>query len=221
LLATLPAKIIAVVLALVVVTAGTTAVLAGTGKKIFGSGGPSGAHPTSAVKKPSPTSAANAPGPNGAPSNSATFKLTLTIVKSGSVYLIGNPQNMLVVMGGKVCGPHDNGQPFTYPDPERPGQTDTTTTTCSGSYQGGKLTYTQTVIQIIIANAIQGFTCTITAASPWMVHLEGTFTGPTAMSGTGLQTHAAEPETCAGLGSISIPAANDPATFTGTLTTAP
>jgi len=125
LLGTVAGKILTGVLAVVVVAGGTTAVLAARGVKLpfVGSGGSgasqaSGAHPTS-TSQSSPTSGA---GPNGAPPNAASFKITMTLTIGSAAQLPGNPEKLLLVKGGTVCGPHDTGQPFSYPS-SNPGVT--------------------------------------------------------------------------------------------------
>ena len=154
--------------------------LAACGIKLPGGSGASqaaGAHPTS-----TPTSTANPRGPNGSPPDTASFTISYT-VSGPQKQDLGNPEHLLLVMGGTVCGPHDNGQPFTYPDPYSPGDTDTSITTCSGSYQGGKLLYTQMVVLFTLTTT-SAVTCTTTAQTPWMYQFEGTFTSPTSISGT-------------------------------------
>jgi hypothetical protein len=212
LLATLPAKIIAGVLAVVVVAGGAAAALAATGTKlpIFGSSSgsqPSGAHPTSTTGKSSPAASA----PNGAPPDSATFTLNLTL-PGATVELPNNPEKMLLVMGGKVCGPHDTGQPFTYPDPVN-SLTLTYISTCSGTYQNGTLTYTQMILQFSFSG--QGATCAWSIVSPWTITFQGAFTSPTSISGTATDTHGAEQATCAGVTSPVNPE-NETLPWTGT-----
>ncbi|HEY7123768.1 MAG TPA: hypothetical protein VH540_07420 [Ktedonobacterales bacterium] len=228
---TLPAKIFAAALAVALVAGGSVAVLAATGTKppTPGTGGASqssGSQPTSTTQRTPPSSTANTTGPNGAPPNNSSFKLTFTLSSGGSpVHLDGNPENLLLITAGSgsagstVCGPHDDGKPFTYPDPDIPDQTDTTTTTCSGSYQNGKITYTQTILQFTFASS--GVTCTLTAAPPWTIHLEGTFTSPNTLSGTGEETRGAGSNTCTDVGTRPVPPAQHSGTWTATLPTTP
>jgi hypothetical protein len=219
LLATLPAKIIAVVLTVVVVAGGTVGVLAATGTKLFGSGG--ARSPTRSAQHSPTSNPAIAPGPNGAPSDSASFTLAI-VVEGGSVRLLGNPENKILVTGrsgsasSMACGPHDNGQPFSYPSPN-PAITYTTVSTCTGSYQNGKLTYTQMILRYSFSG--QGATCTVSVVSPWVVSFQGTFTSPTTISGTATATHGAEPLSCAGVASNSFPVENDAGPWSGTIGT--
>lgn len=218
LLGTGAGKVLLAVLAVVVVAGGTTAVLAASGVKLpFGGAGGSGAAPSAGAHPTSSASTATTTGPNGAPPNTASFKISFT-VSDPSVHFPGNPEHLLLVMGGTVCGPHDNGQPFTYPDPKTPGDTDTSTTTCSGSYHGGKLSYTQMVVRFAVTVST-GVTCTITAQSPWMYQFEGTFTSPTSSSGTITGGNGAEPETCSGGFTNTLPPANGTLSWTGTVST--
>lgn len=219
LLGSVPGKVLTAVLAVVVVAGGATAVLAATGKGFgIGGGSPSsGSHPTSPVQSSSPKRTATT-GPNGAPPDGASFTLT-AVINGGAVHLLGNPQNLLLIMGGSVCGPHDNKQPFTYPDPDVPTHTDTTITTCSGSYKGGMLIYTETVLQLTYN--FGGVSCTIAARSLWTEEMAGTFTSPTTISGTVRESHAAEPVTCPHGGAATVNAANNVGTWTATLTATP
>lgn len=171
-----------------------------------------------------PPGEANTPGPNGAPPNDASFTITITILNGSSPHLPGNPQNLVLVMGrpdpaaGTVCGPMDDGPPHSYPDPNNAGVTDTTTTTCSISYKGGKLIYMRMVLQFGFTGS--GGTCSTTAEAPWMYHLEGLFTSPTSLSGMGTMSHGTEPSTCLGMAGSVLPV-NETSTWTGTLNTAP
>ncbi len=185
-------------------------VLAACGSGGSGASQAAGAHPTS-----TPTSTANPRGPNGSPPDTASFTIHYT-VSGPQKQDLGNPEHLLLVMGGTVCGPHDNGQPFTYPDPYSPGDTDTSTTTCSGSYQGGKLLYTQMVVLFVFMNST-GVTCTITAQSPWMYQFEGTFTSPTSISGTITGGNGAEPETCNGGSTSTLAPGSGTRSWSGTV----
>ncbi len=226
LLGTVPAKILAAALAVAVVAGGTVAVLAATGTKppTPGSGGPaqsSGSQPTNTT----PSSTANTSGPNGAPPNNASFKLTIEFPTADSTsFLPGNPEKQLLITAGSgsaestVCGPHDDGQPFIYPDPTS-GITYTTTTTCSGTYHDGMLTYTLTFLQFDYSQP--GQTCTTAIPSPWTVTFHGTFTSPTTISGTATEIHGEQSTNCTLGPPETVPPLNDTYPWTGTLTTTP
>lgn len=135
--------------------------------------------------------AANTPGPKGAPADDASFIIHLTVhardkdtgEKSAypySLVITGQPDPA----GGKVCDPDvDTGKPQTLKGTASGLRyTETLTVTCSGTYKGGKLTYTQTVTsdKVVYSN---GVTCK--ATEPYVnQELDGSFTSATAISGT-------------------------------------
>ncbi len=123
------------------------------------------------------------PGPNGAPTDSATGTIAATIQGSSEA-------TNLKVSNGTVCQDKDNGQPSSnsQTDPNDPATTitETRTTSCSGSYKAGKLTYTETVTNdklVFTGGATNGVTCN--AQTPYVLeHLEGTFTSATDINGS-------------------------------------
>lgn len=120
----------------------------------------------------------NTPGPNGAPTDSATMTIDGTVNAGNSSGTI-----TLTVNGGKVCRDQDDGQSHSRTGTANGvGYTETTVHTCSGTYQGGKLSYTETATsdKIVFDN---GLTCT--AHVPYVsAHLEGTFSNATSISGS-------------------------------------
>jgi hypothetical protein len=96
----------------------------------------------------------------------------------------------LTVSGGKVCDTGaDTGQPQTNTSPAVDGNgntlgnvTRTYTLTCSGTYQAGKLTYTETDTNDTMQLSDGGY-CVVTTPRV-NTHLEGTFSGPNSISGT-------------------------------------
>jgi hypothetical protein len=138
-----------------------------------------------------PQGQADTPGPNGAPADDKSFSLNVNVQyqdvitgKPGSytAQLIINGQT--VPAGGEVCQLGDNGQPYTYNGNAGNGitYTETGTFTCSGTYKGGKLTYTEenTTDRIDYSNGISCMT-----HQPYVdQHLEGTFNAPNSISGT-------------------------------------
>lgn len=136
---------------------------------------------------------ANTPGPNGAPPDDKSFQLVITIqhhdVNNNQQF---NPlQQTLIITGqpdpagGTVCQSTDNDQTQTYDGTLNNGTInyhETYSETCSGTYKGGKLTYTQTVTsdQYSLSN---GDTCS--ASTPYTYEqLNGTFTSASSISGT-------------------------------------
>jgi len=133
---------------------------------------------------------ANTPGPNGAPPDDASFRVIAQIQGSQSTeteVVTGHPDPM----GGTVCQPEDNGQPFVITSftfnthtPYR----DTSTFSCAGSYKGGKLTLTETFkSDVKVYSFPDGTTVTCTLNSPRPQtdeQLSGSYTGNNTFSGT-------------------------------------
>jgi hypothetical protein len=165
-----------------------------------------------------PQGQANTPGPNGAPPDDASFMFSLYIEPaiSGICFYTCEDQDDVVLVtghpdpaGGTACGKHDDGQPYTWITLLF---TATRTTTCSGSYQGGKLTYTQMVVQVSVPD------CT-TSSSPDTMSFEGTFVSSTRVSGT-LTVNKSYIITCIGdIRTVFYP--GQPITWVGSLITSP
>lgn len=124
---------------------------------------------------------ANTPGPHGAPTDSASITINATVnagSSSGSIMLVitGSAD------GGKVCRDLDDNQPHTHTGTSNGvGYTETTTHTCSGTYKGGKLSYTETATSDKIVFD-DGLVCN--AHVPYVsAHMEGSFTDSTSING--------------------------------------
>src|SRR5579875_896024 len=125
---------------------------------------------------------ANTPGPNGAPPDDASGTVDATVTANGTsdtfqLTVTGSPD------GGKVCRDRDNGQPQSQQGTTTDGVAYTATVayTCSGTYKGGQLSYTETATsaKVVYAN---GLSCT--ANVPFVnMHLQGSFSSNTAISG--------------------------------------
>ena len=131
------------------------------------------------------------PGPNGAPTDSATFTLTVQVDRKDAVTGsdLGTLNERLCVNGcpggaQAVCQVTDSGQVFDDGQPHTVSGTlndgtpyqETFISTCSGSYQDGMLTYTQTITSDqLVAQTNQGqLTCV--ASTPYVGQkLVGTF----------------------------------------------
>lgn len=89
----------------------------------------------------------------------------------------------------------------------------TFTPTCSGSYKGGKLTYTQTFsdVKIVYSN---GLKCTATAAFVNQ-ELDGSFTSTTEASGT--LTSSTPTFTCTNGRTVTVTLQGTDGTWTGSL----
>lgn len=144
-----------------------------------------------------PQGEANTPGPNGAPADHANFSLAAVVqIQNPQPGQDGSLQETLVITGqadpagGTVCQARDNGQPFmqqgTVLDasgmPTTITYQETLILTCSGSYKGGQLSYTETATsdQYVLSN---GLNCQ--ATTPYTLQtLSGSFSSATASSGS-------------------------------------
>lgn len=128
------------------------------------------------------------PGPNGAPTDSAIGSIDVTIQASDGTTTPVSLKVSAGANGNTVCSPDDTGQSRTLNETTSDGTTlvETVTATCSGSYKGGKLTYTETVTSdqiVFTSGTANGVTCT--AQVPYVAHhLEGTFTSATEINGS-------------------------------------
>src|SRR6266567_3825992 len=121
------------------------------------------------------------PGPNGAPPNAANGTITTEIPGYDTV-------TTLIVTGssdgGTVCASDDDGQPHTLHRSATDGTpyVDTYTSTCTGTYKDGQLTYSSTTTseKIVFSN---GVSCVLRASFIGL-RLEGTFTSATSISGS-------------------------------------
>jgi hypothetical protein len=125
---------------------------------------------------------AHTPGPNGAPSDDASGTIVAMIQASGQ----SGTLNLSVkgsANGGTVCGDEDDGQPHVHTGTTQGlSYIETRVFSCSGTYKGGRLSYTETATsdKLVFDN---GATCT--ASTPFVnAHLEGTFTSATAINGS-------------------------------------
>ncbi len=136
-----------------------------------------------------PQGQAHTPGPNGAPPDDMSFTVQTSVQPqdalngkqqtpfSETLQITGNPN------GGSVCRSADNGQPQLLTGSSGNGITyrETVVWTCSGSYKGGKLTYTETTTSDKI-DFSDGVSCTV--HTPYVnQHLDGAFTNNNTISG--------------------------------------
>jgi hypothetical protein len=135
---------------------------------------------------------ASTPGPNGAPADNVSFVLSLTIspVDANTRATLPSFYDTLTVLGrpdptgGMVCDPqHDTGQPVeTTSRGGGPSYVLTYVATCSGTYAGGHLTYTETATSFQIVYA-SGLTCQ--AQVPVVLQsLEGSFLDAMTVNGS-------------------------------------
>src|SRR5205807_9236067 len=132
-----------------------------------------------------PPGQAHTPGPLGAPPDDASFHVNISIqaqfgssapfTDQATVIVTGHPDPM----GGSVCESSDNGQPIVTTNSTFDTSTtfqQTATYSCSGTYKGGKFTYTETlkssVVKYYLATPVQ--TCTLTSPQP-KVQLSGSY----------------------------------------------
>jgi len=139
-----------------------------------------------------PQGQAHTPGPDGAPPDDMSFTLNAHVQyqDAGTGEQLGSDTETLTVTGkpdpsgGSVCKAADDGLSHTYIGSVGNGITYrmTLVSTCSGTYKGGKLTYTETATSQKEVYS-DGTTCQ--EHTPYVLeHLEGTFTSQNTISGT-------------------------------------
>lgn len=154
---------------------------------------------------------ASTPGPNGAPTDSASGTVVATTMVNGQP---GTPETLTVTgspNGGTVCGPLDDGKPHKESGSSSGlNITITIVLSCSGTYKGGNLTYTETATSYKLAFD-NGISCQTN--KPFVKQrLEGKFTNASAVSGS-YSTDTITVECNLGVGSQSFPA--EQGTWTG------
>lgn len=153
-----------------------------------------------------PQGQAHTPGPHGAPPDDMSFTLGVNVQVQDAVtgQQSGTYTETLLITGqpdpagGTVCQSVDDGQPHILTGTASGGLTyrETIIWTCSGTYKGGKLSYTETATSDRIAYS-NGVTCV--ARTPWIdQQLEGTFSSQNTISGTIISESATVD--CSGLG---------------------
>jgi hypothetical protein len=129
-------------------------------------------------------------GPNGAPTDSASFQLQVTVQPqdASTGAQLASSQHSLTISGpnGKVCDPKgDTGQPATTPGTTSSGVSYQLTYafTCSGTYKGGKISHIEkaTIFKVVYSN---GLTCTMTTLPFINQEYDGSFTDGSHASGT-------------------------------------
>jgi hypothetical protein len=126
---------------------------------------------------------AHTPGPNGAPPDDTSFTLTWRPGGDNREYTLiitGGPDPN----GGKVCGPQDDGKVHTVENVVDSIDGAQQATTCTGTYKGGKLTYTQTILSWQNTDPDTGLTCQESSAPQVDFQLTGTFSSATDIDGT-------------------------------------
>lgn len=141
---------------------------------------------------------ANTPGPNGAPPDDASFSMHIsqnTPIQeqyNGSNGQLSNADPLVVTghadpAGGSVCKARDNGQPQTYNGTTADGLSDTQVATfsCTGTYKGGRVSYTETLLSDIVTVSYQGdsYVCHLLTSSV-NEQLSGSYTASGNFSGT-------------------------------------
>jgi hypothetical protein len=139
-----------------------------------------------------PQGQAHTPGPNGAPPDDMSFTLNASMQAhdAGTGKQLGSTTETLIITGkpdpsgGSVCQSLDDGQPHSYIGNAGNGITyrETFIWSCSGTYKGGKLSYTETATtdKVDFSN---GISC-VAHTHYVYEHLEGTFTSQNTISGT-------------------------------------
>jgi hypothetical protein len=133
------------------------------------------------------------PGPHGAPADDASFTIQLEIqVRNSYGNSFSYPYTLIVAghpdpAGGTVCSSRDNGTSDTQPDTE--GQI-TGTYSCSGTYKGGNVSYTEAVNTQKLTFTT-GETCTLRSPQQPYLEITGSYTNQDNFSGTAIQ-HAVD-----------------------------
>jgi len=135
---------------------------------------------------------ANTPGPNGAPPDDTTFTLTFTenatntpsFTRNEVMLIKGHPDPA----GGSACLDRDDGQQhslsrsFSNNTP----YTETDTFSCQGSYKGGKISYSETLLTSVITytnGSGVSVTCTLLSPQPHQ-EVTGSYAGNGTFTGT-------------------------------------
>jgi len=132
-----------------------------------------------------PKGEANTPGPNGAPPDDTSFTVQATLHAQGArpYQKLDFTAETLTVMNGSVCRSVDDGTPHTQTTISNGvPYTETFVWSCSGTYKGGQLSYTQmaTSHKIDFPN---GRSCTV--QKPYIYEqLRGTFINRNSIHGT-------------------------------------
>jgi len=160
---------------------------------------------------------AGTPGPNGIPANDSSFTLSLKITDANGTF-----NRVLTVKGNSssdsatVCDAYsDSGQSITnygsFQDGDVYKRTDTFA--CQGTYKAGKLSYTET-INSESWNISDGASCQATTPITY-VHIDGTLSNATTLSGTYSQTGYTA--NCTGGHTSTVNSSNEIGSWTGTI----
>lgn len=170
---------------------------------------------------------AHTPGLNGAPPDDASFKIMVFPYKGNTSESFDplmpftdlEPWTLTVTshpdsLGGIVCGSFDDGQVHSGGRNLR----HSFTATCSGTYQGGKLIFSETITQHYGSG--NGITCTYTDSPLSTEQFSGTFTNSTTISGTFTIPAHHEHISCS-IGPTDFNVAATSGSWTGTITNGP
>lgn len=140
---------------------------------------------------------AHTPGPNGAPPDDATFTISISakgtytssqpFTRNETLRITGRPDPA----GGTVCQDGDTGQQFSSSGVTLDTHiafTETYSFSCKGSYKGGKVSYTETLVTNVITYTSTGVSCTLIA--PQMnQQVTGSYTSQNTFTGTLVYGH--------------------------------
>jgi hypothetical protein len=138
---------------------------------------------------------AHTPGPFGAPPDDASFQVSIQFqgaYAQGGGQFSGSDTEIVSgrpdPTGGHVCQPQDNGQPHRYTnrtlDTGLP-ETQTVVYSCTGTYRGGTLNLTETLLSDTVQLTDQGAQITCHLLHPGIdEQLTGTYTAQGKFSGT-------------------------------------
>jgi hypothetical protein len=134
----------------------------------------------------------NTPGPNGAPADDASFTIQLNI--QGTAFtndpFLPNPYTLIVTRhpdpeGGTVCASRDDGTSTSGQGDNVSNNgtyTQTATYSCSGTYKGGKVSYSE-ILQTHTMTFSSGSTCNLSSPQP-LLQITGSYTNEHNFSGS-------------------------------------
>jgi hypothetical protein len=133
---------------------------------------------------------AHTPGPNRAPADDTSFTIQLNVQAlqdadntatnyTYTLIVTGHPDPQ----GGSVCSPGDNGQPSsdTYTDNNDVTYNRTFTYSCTGTYKGGVISYSETLKTEMVTSS-DGDSCQLNAPQP-NLQITGSYTNQHTFSG--------------------------------------
>jgi hypothetical protein len=163
------------------------------------------------------------PGPNGAPTNTASFKVSVDLhIQSGTTVETDagelNVKGQSDSQGGTVCAPGDDGRRYTNQLTLSNGTTVTRVYTfrCSGTYKDGRISYNEILDTDVYSDA--GGSCQLSSPVSSYIQMTGTYTTSHQFSGDIiLSSISGSQYTCTGDLTYTGTTAGATGTWTGTV----